>query len=382
MVANSNETHPHESDMAIVATAHKPPIQLVNVTWIRELGRSRPNVPNQVHYGQFLEYAMELLYIVAAVITFSLTTNVYPHCVYETVVDHRSLRYRRVYHENGLRAALSAKAIDNTVLLMLADYAYLPFLINSYQCGHLEKYSNLLILCLDKKSFEVRLLSLFHIGIGREEVPCFLRRYARRHRLTNGVFRQLRVRRVQAQSEMEAVPSRHGAGVRIQPSLHRFGSDSAQESVPCHDHVPKLRLCCATGRVHLYRILVHATNAAERRSYEVRLQSRKHDEPRRPGHPEHRDQSVLLPLGAPAVGVLSQREQLLQPVPVLLGPHGWARRGGVRARQRLLLLPQQLRAWQVRQAVPLQGDEAVLAGLGGRVQRAAQVSDRRDGRYM
>lgn len=116
-----------------------------------------------------------------AVITFSLTTNVYPHCVYETDVDHRSLRYRRVYHESGLLGVLSSKAIDKTVLLTMADSAYLPFVINSYQCGRLEKYSNLLILCLDKKSFEVRLLSLFHIGIGREEVPCFLRRYARRH---------------------------------------------------------------------------------------------------------------------------------------------------------------------------------------------------------
>ena len=111
---------------------------------------------------------MEMLFVVVAFITFSLTTNVYPHCVYEAVVDHWNLRYRRVYHDNTLRGApssktidntlrdaLSSKAIDNTVLLMLADYAYLPFLINSYQCGHLDQYRNLLILCLDKKSFEV-----------------------------------------------------------------------------------------------------------------------------------------------------------------------------------------------------------------------------------
>ena len=51
---------------------------------------------------------------------------------------------------------IASKAINNAIILMIVDYGYLPLLENSYTCGHLSDYKNLVILCLDEQSYSVR----------------------------------------------------------------------------------------------------------------------------------------------------------------------------------------------------------------------------------
>ena len=48
---------------------------------------------------------------------------------------------------------------------MIVDYGYLPLLENSYTCGHLANYKNLVILCLDEQSYTVCLSCCFVIVV-------------------------------------------------------------------------------------------------------------------------------------------------------------------------------------------------------------------------
>ena len=66
-------------------------------------------------------------------------------------------RFRHVEHveESPMFSFLSERAVNNSILLMMVDYGYLNMWNNSYRCGNLSQYSNVVIFCLDSKSFHV-----------------------------------------------------------------------------------------------------------------------------------------------------------------------------------------------------------------------------------
>ena len=66
-------------------------------------------------------------------------------------------RFRHVEHveESPMFSFLSERAVNNSILLMMVDYGYLNMWNNSYRCGNLSQYSNVVIFCLDSKSFQV-----------------------------------------------------------------------------------------------------------------------------------------------------------------------------------------------------------------------------------
>ena len=66
-------------------------------------------------------------------------------------------RFRHVEHveESPMFSFLSERAVNNSILLMMVDYGYLNMWNNSYRCGNLSQYSNVVIFCLDSESFHV-----------------------------------------------------------------------------------------------------------------------------------------------------------------------------------------------------------------------------------
>lgn len=66
-------------------------------------------------------------------------------------------RFRHVEHveESPMFSFLSERAVNNSILLMMVDYGYLNMWNNSYRCGNLSQYSNVVIFCLDSKSFQI-----------------------------------------------------------------------------------------------------------------------------------------------------------------------------------------------------------------------------------
>lgn len=54
-----------------------------------------------------------------------------------------------------LFAFLSNRAINNTILMMIVDYAYLDLWRNAYNAGKLSQYKNLVVFCLDEQSYKV-----------------------------------------------------------------------------------------------------------------------------------------------------------------------------------------------------------------------------------
>ena len=50
---------------------------------------------------------------------------------------------------------LAQKAINGTVFLMMTDYGYMDMFVNNYQVGNLSQYKNLVVLCIDKRSYQV-----------------------------------------------------------------------------------------------------------------------------------------------------------------------------------------------------------------------------------
>lgn len=57
-----------------------------------------------------------------------------------------------------LVAFLSKHAINNTVLLMIVDNETINTWKNSYTTGHLSRYKNLVVFCLDEQSYKVNLI--------------------------------------------------------------------------------------------------------------------------------------------------------------------------------------------------------------------------------
>lgn len=55
----------------------------------------------------------------------------------------------------SMESFLFQRAKNNTLLLMIVDYGYLNLWKNSYLASHLEKYDNLVILCMDTLSYTV-----------------------------------------------------------------------------------------------------------------------------------------------------------------------------------------------------------------------------------
>lgn len=50
---------------------------------------------------------------------------------------------------------VKSKAVNNTVFVMIVDFGYLRVFLNSYFTSRLWEYPNLVILCLDQRSFNV-----------------------------------------------------------------------------------------------------------------------------------------------------------------------------------------------------------------------------------
>ena len=57
----------------------------------------------------------------------------------------------------AVESLISANAtpINNTVFVMIVDFGYLRVFLNSYFTSRLWEYPNLVILCLDQRSFNV-----------------------------------------------------------------------------------------------------------------------------------------------------------------------------------------------------------------------------------
>ena len=64
---------------------------------------------------------------------------------------------RRVKNKVSLKDFYSQKADNGTILLMMTDYGYLDMFLNSYRVGNLSQYKNLVVLCMDAKSYRVLL---------------------------------------------------------------------------------------------------------------------------------------------------------------------------------------------------------------------------------
>lgn len=64
--------------------------------------------------------------------------------------------------DTTLKGFLSQRAVDGTILLMMVDAGYLNMFINSYKYSNLSQYKNLVVLCIDPKSFRVFALPLLN----------------------------------------------------------------------------------------------------------------------------------------------------------------------------------------------------------------------------
>ena len=65
-----------------------------------------------------------------------------------------SKNYRRL-QPLSFSEYVSQRAVNNTVLLNLLDYGYINLWFNSYVYSNLSSYDNLVVVCMDKGSFNV-----------------------------------------------------------------------------------------------------------------------------------------------------------------------------------------------------------------------------------
>lgn len=67
---------------------------------------------------------------------------------------------------------VKSKAVNNTVFVMIVDFGYLRVFLNSYFTSRLWEYPNLVILCLDQRSFNVLLItSISPVDIESSSIP-------------------------------------------------------------------------------------------------------------------------------------------------------------------------------------------------------------------
>ncbi len=74
-------------------------------------------------------------------------------------IPHDQLLLRRNDYSISLYDSVARRAVNNTVLLMIVDYGYLNVWNNSYINGNLSHYSNLLVLCMDLRLYNVCLVT-------------------------------------------------------------------------------------------------------------------------------------------------------------------------------------------------------------------------------
>ena len=67
---------------------------------------------------------------------------------------------------------VKSKAINNTVFVMIVDFGYLRVFLNSYFTSRLWEYPNLVILCLDQRSFNVLFItSISPVDLESSSIP-------------------------------------------------------------------------------------------------------------------------------------------------------------------------------------------------------------------
>ena len=77
----------------------------------------------------------------------------------EMLLQKTSLVYRSGNDEAKssmtLREYVSRRADNGTILLMMVDYGYLNMFVNSYLYANLSQYQNLVVMCIDERSYNV-----------------------------------------------------------------------------------------------------------------------------------------------------------------------------------------------------------------------------------
>ena len=67
---------------------------------------------------------------------------------------------------------VKSKAVNNTVFVMIVDFGYLRVFLNSYFTSRLWEYPNLVILCLDQRSFNVLFItSISPVDLESSSIP-------------------------------------------------------------------------------------------------------------------------------------------------------------------------------------------------------------------
>lgn len=75
--------------------------------------------------------------------------NDYMNCIRFTFAYEKRIKYITLFE------AIQRYKVNNTILLMLTDKGYISQFYNSYKANHLNKYSNLVVVCINEDAYNV-----------------------------------------------------------------------------------------------------------------------------------------------------------------------------------------------------------------------------------